>query len=303
MSFTTKVKNELTAINLTEPAKIALLSAFFRNNAQILDDKIIISSENKNIIEYLKDVLNVNDEIGYREEYLNNNNFSKNKLIALIISKGYEFMISKFCLIDEVVPSYLVSEEDEVRAYLMGVFFSSGSVNDPKTSRYHMEILIDRKEEVVFVQKLLNRYDLNVKILSRDKGYMLYIKEADKISDFLKILGANRAVLYYEDVRVYREQKNKTNRLNNCEQANMDRIIKTAMDQLDYIKVIEDNLVVSLLDDKTMEALNYRKKYPEASLKELSEIISLETGKVITKSGLNHRFRKIKELALKLSEK
>ena len=149
---------------------------------------------------------------------------------------------------------------------------------------------------------MLNIFELNAKILNREKGYMIYIKEAEKISDYLKILGANKAVMYYEDVRVYRDQKNKTNRLNNCEQANMDRIFETANIQLEQIKIIEENDGVMLLDDKTKEALEYRKKYPEASLKELAEIISLETSKSITKSGLNHRMRKIKDLALRLKK-
>ena len=131
---------------------------------------------------------------------------------------------------------------------------------------------------------------------------MIYIKEAEKISDYIKILGANKAVMYYENVRVYRDQKNKTNRLNNCEQANMDRIFETANIQLEQIKTIEENGGETLLDDKTKEALDYRKKYPEASLKELAEIISLETGKPITKSGLNHRMRKIKDLATRLKK-
>jgi DNA-binding protein WhiA len=113
----------------------------------------------------------------------------------------------------------------------------------------------------------------------------------------LKILGANKAVMYYEDVRVYRDKKNNTNRLNNMEQANMDRIIETATSQLEDIQIIEENDGVMLLDEKVKEVLEYRKKYPEASLKELAEIISLETSKSITKSGLNHRLRKIKELA------
>ena len=160
-----------------------------------------------------------------------------------------------------------------------------------------MELLINKSKEAVFVQKLLNIFELNAKILSRDKGYMIYIKEAEKISDFLKILGANKAVLYFENVRIYRDQKNKTNRLNNMEQANMDKIIQTATDQLKDIQIIEENDGVMLLDDKVKETLEYRKKYPEASLKELAEIISLETNKPITKSGLNHRLRKIKDLA------
>ena len=160
-----------------------------------------------------------------------------------------------------------------------------------------MELLIEQASEAVFVQKLLNLFDLNVKILTRDKGYMLYIKEADKISDFLKLIKATQSVLYFENQRIYRNKKNQANRLNNCEQANMDKVVATATSQLDDIAIIEDNLGKSLLDDKTQEALEYRKKYPEASLKELSEIISLETGNPISKSGLNHRFRKIKDLA------
>ena len=299
MSFTGTVKNEITTLKLTETAKIALISAFFRNNYQIIKNYITISSENDDVITYLKELLDSCEEISYSEELLDNNNFSKNKLKALVITKGDDFVKETFCINSDIVPNYLVELDDEVRGYLRGVFLSSGSINDPKTSRYHLEFLIEKSEETVFVQKLLNNYSLNVKVLSRDKGFMLYIKEADKISDFLKIIGCSKAVLYYEEIRVYRDTKNKTNRINNCEQANMDRVLQTAMDQLNYIKILEDNMAIELLDDKTKEALEYRKRYQEASLKELSEIISLENGKKITKSGLNHRFRKIKELALK----
>ena len=91
-----------------------------------------------------------------------------------------------------------------------------------------------------------------------------------------------------------------TNRLNNCEQANIDKIVETATKQLEDIRYLKENLGIELLDDKTKEIIEYREKYPEASLLELSEIISYETGKSITKSGLNHRFRKIRELAEKM---
>ncbi len=299
MSFTGTVKTEITTLKTSETAKIALISGFFRNNYQIIKGSIVISSENDAVINYFKDLLDSYEEISYREELLDNNNFSKNKLKALVITKGDTFIKETFCIEEEIVPNYLVELDDDIRGYLRGVFLSSGSINDPKTSRYHLEFLINNSEEVVFIQKLLNSYLLNAKLLSRDKGFMLYIKEADKISDFLRIIGANKAVLYYEEIRVYRDAKNKTNRLNNCEQANIDRVLQTAMEQLNYIKILEENMAVELLNEKTKEALEYRKKYQEASLKELSEIISLETGKQITKSGLNHRFRKIKELALK----
>ena len=131
---------------------------------------------------------------------------------------------------------------------------------------------------------------------------MIYITEAENISDYIRILGASQAVLYFENARIYREKKNQTNRLNNCEQANMDKIFATAQQQLEQIALIEETGSIELLDDRTKIALEFRKKYPESSLKELSEIISVETGKPITKSGLNHRYRKIRDLAIQLEK-
>ncbi|NCC71245.1 DNA-binding protein WhiA, partial [bacterium] len=104
----------------------------------------------------------------------------------------------------------------------------------------------------------------------------------------------------YEDIRIYRDHKNMTNRLNNCEQANVDKIIMSATNQVNDIELIDSIEGLDLLDEKVKEAATYRLKYPEASLLELSEIITQETGKEITKSGLNHRFRKIKDLANKI---
>ena len=119
----------------------------------------------------------------------------------------------------------------------------------------------------------------------------------------MRIINANQAVHYYEDIRIYRDHKNMTNRLNNCEQANIDKVVETATKQIEDIEYLKENLGIELLDEKTKEAIEYRLKYPESSLLELSEIISYETGKPITKSGLNHRFRKIKELATELAQR
>ena len=110
----------------------------------------------------------------------------------------------------------------------------------------------------------------------------------------------NDAVLYYEDIRIYRDHKNMTNRLNNCEQANVDKIINASREQLEDISLIKEKIGLDALDEKVKEVIIYREKYPEVSLAELSYIISKETDKNITKSGLSHRFRKIKELANKL---
>ena len=302
MSYTVTIKEEIVKEESTESELIAELSGYIRNNGIISKNKITMTTENycivERIINGIKDIFDVTSKV----EEIENLNFSKNVLYQITIKDDLNNILKTLGIKEnnkylETVPNYIVGANEEIRGYLRGVFLSSGSINDPKKSRYHMELLINEPEESVFIQKLLNIFDLNAKILNRDKGYMIYIKEAEKISDFLKILGANKAVMYYEDVRVYRDKKNKTNRLNNCEQANMDKIIENATSQLEDIQIIEENDGVVLLDDKAKEALEYRKKYPETSLKELAEIISIETNKPITKSGLNHRLKKLKDLA------
>ena len=302
MSFTVTIKEEIVKHESTESELIAELSGYIRNNSIISKNKITMTTENNFIVERvtnsIKDIFDVTPKV----KEIENLNFSKNTLYEITIKDDVTNILKTLGIKEDnkyldTVPEYIVGANEEIRGYLRGVFLGSGSINDPKKSRYHMELLINKPEESVFVQKLLNIFDLNAKILNRDKGYMIYIKEAEKISDFLKILGANKAVMYYEDVRVYRDKKNKTNRLNNCEQANMDKIIENATSQLEDIEIIEENDGLVLLDDKVKEALEYRKKYPETSLKELAEIISLETNKPITKSGLNHRLKKLKDLA------
>lgn len=308
MSYTVTIKEEISNIKSTKSEMIAELSGFVRNNASFIDGSLSLTTENTDTLNRVKTFIKTLYNVEADVTVIDNLNFSKKDLYSITFEEHQEKILKALAYIDEnnefikVPPTYIVGGNEEIRAYLRGVFFSSGSVNDPKTSRYHMELLISNPDEAVFIQRMLNIFELNAKILNREKGYMIYIKEAEKISDYLKILGATKAVLYYENVRVYRDQKNKTNRLNNCEQANMDRIFETANIQLEQIKIIEDNDGVMLLDDKTKEALDYRKKYPEASLKELAEIISLETGKSITKSGLNHRMRKIKELATRFKK-
>lgn len=303
MSFTVKVKEEISNIKSTKSEIIAELSAYIRNNGTIANDKVTLQTENHFLIKRVINELKSLYDIDLKEEIIENLNFSKKDLYQLTINQKLDLILKDLGILDnkgiylDTVPDYIVGANEEIRAYIRGAFLASGSISDPRTSRYHLEILVSEADEAVFIQKLLNLFDLNAKILNREKGYMIYIKEAERISDFIKIIGANNAVLYYEDVRVYRDQKNKTNRLNNCEQANMDKVFETANEQIRQIEIIEENDGITLLDDRTKVALEYRKKYPEASLKELAEIISIETGKKLTKSGINHRMRKIKELA------
>ena len=300
MTFSTEVKNEITKLESSRLEYISELSALVRNSA-IIDDTIKIVMENNAVArrayKLLKEIYDVNPSITIRKRIGINKGYS----YILEIKKRIGDVLTDLSIMDKglflnIPKSYIYDDEDTKRAYLRGVFISTGSINDPKTSRYHLEFIVDDSEYATFVSSLLNENNLNSKVIRREKNYMVYVKEADKIADFLRIIKAYNAVMYFENIRIYREKKNNTNRLNNCEQANMDKVFMTSSKQLHDIELLQKWDMIDLLDEKLQEVIKYRLEYPESSLQELSDIMSKDTGKVITKSGLNHRFRKIKEI-------
>lgn len=306
MSFTAIVKEEVTKLEGNILEYLAELSCIIRNNATIKEE-IVITVENnavaRRIFKLIKNIYDVTPIITIRKRYNFNNNLSyilkitqKQKLIL----KDLSIEINN--VYQNIPKNYLINDEECLRAYLRGLFISTGSINDPKTSRYHLEFIIDNDKYALFLQEKMNKFNLNAKIIRREKNYMLYVKEAEKISDFLRIINAYQAVMYFEDIRIYRDHKNMTNRLNNCEQANMDKIFITAAKQLKDIEKLEEYDLLDVLDPKLREVVDYRKQYPESSLQELSAIMSQELAYPITKSGLNHRFRKIKEMIKKIEE-
>lgn len=299
MSFTSIVKNEVSKLQNQDIEYISELSAILRNIG-IIGETIKITSENasvtRRIFTLIKDKYNVVPNITVRRGF----NFNKNYIYILEITNKIKEITNDLSLNTSIPKQYIYDDFELIKAYLRGVFLSVGSINDPKKSRYHLEFLVNDLEYAKFVSKLLNTFDLNSKVIKRETKYMIYIKEAEKIGDFLKIIHATEALFYYEDIRIYRDHKNMTNRLNNCEQANVDKTILTANNQVKEIEKIMDSGGLDLLDLKTKEAAIYRLKYKEASLLELSEIISIETGNKITKSGLHHRFKKISDLASKI---
>lgn len=305
MSFTSTVKNEISNLKTIEIEKISELSAMVYNLGEF-SSGIKITSENENvakrIFNLIKELFIVNAKITVRRGY----NFNKKYLYILEINSKVNYILDKLCIDNEknsLPKQYMYDGEELQRAYLRGVFLSVGSVNDPKKARYHLEFIFENENYANFIRNLLNQFSLNSKLLKRDNKYMVYIKEAEKISDFLRIIQANKALFYYEDIRIYRDRKNLTNRLNNCEQANVDKQFFSASQHIREIMQIKKLGLFDLLDEKTKETAKYRLKYPDVSLAELADIISHETNNRITKSGLHHRFEKIKKVLLDNSDK
>ena len=307
MSFSADIKNELTRIESSKMENISELSAIVRNSADISKEFSINIENNavaRRIFKLFKEIYDVTPKITVRKR-----SFNKGLSYILNINNKKEEILRDLSIIDNdnnyinIPKDYILSDEDSLRAYLRGIFISVGSINDPKTSRYHLEFMVDDSKYSKFLNELLNKNDLNSKIIRREKNYMVYIKESEKISDFLRIIKAYNAVMYYEDIRIYRDHKNMTNRLNNCEQANMDKIFFTSNKQIQDINKLKELDMLDLIDDKLKEVIEFRLKYPEYSLQELSDVIYMETNKVISKSGLNHRFRKIREIVSKIENK
>ena len=299
MSFTMVVKDEASKIETTRLEDISELSAIIRIAGNI-NNNINVTIENnavaRRVFKLFKEIYGISPSITVRNKKL-----GRGLTYILNINNKVKEILEDLSIIDNnkylsIPKEYLISDEEQLRAYLRGVFLVSGSVNDPKTSRYHMEFILDTKEYANFINKLLNSYDLNSKIIKREKNYTVYIKEAEKISDFLRVIKAFSAVMYFEDIRIYRDHKNMTNRLNNCEQANVDKMIQASSEQLELIRKLRETRDFDLLEQGIKDICIYKEKYPESSMAELAEIISTETERPITKSGINHRFRKIKEM-------
>ena len=299
MSFTYEVKNEVSKLEVPKTEKIAELSAIIIATAEI-NDTIKITIENasvaRKIFSSIKELFDINVKITVRKGF----NFKKKYLYILEITKKIPIILETLGIKNGTTSNYIYDDEETLRAYLRGMFLGCGSINDPKKSRYHLEFLLNNISLAHELNKLLNKKNLGSKVLKRENRYMVYIKGSEKISDFLRTISASNALLYYEDIRIYRDHKNMTNRLNNCEQANVDKMILSAQKDIKIIEKLKEKDMFDLLDEKDQLIAEYRLKYPESSLQELSEIISLETPAKLTKSGIYHRLRKIKELGKKI---
>lgn len=301
MSFTGLVKDEVSKLSVASADMVSELSAIVQNNE--FSDSIRIVTENNSVARLtyslFKDLFGVYPKVSVRKGY----NYNKNMLYVLEVKNRVSEILKALGISSSIPDEFIYADEGLLRAYLRGLFLMCASINDPKTSRYHLEFNLEDYDYALFVSKCLNSFNLNSKLLHRENRFVVYIKGAEKIGDFLRIMGAVKAVLYYEDIRIYRDHKNMTNRLNNCEQANVDKIIESANSLVNDIAYLKENDVFDLLSDKEKEVCEYRVKYPDASLVELSEIITLETGNTITKSGVYHRLNKVKGLAKKVREK
>ncbi len=299
MSFTTRIKDEITKTIQNDIASRIELLSYMKLSMVEDSNKISLFIENASVARYIfkliKQTYNININLTIRLQ----KKFNIKRIFILSFSEKINILKEEIKDLENI----LNNTEEEMSAYLKGAFLCSGSINDPSKSKYHLEFLVNYIEDANLINKVMHSLNFNSKVISRDKGYMVYLKASEEISDFIKLLGANNSLFYYEDIRIYRDHKNMVNRLNNCEQANIEKSMKTCKEQLDNINYLIKHDLIDLLDDKIKLVIEYRIKYPETTMNELANIISLETENKVSKSCINHYFRKIKDLVNKSNSK
>jgi len=186
----------------------------------------------------------------------------------------------------------LEQDKDEKKDFLRRVFLLNGSVMDPMTE-YHLEIVSDSKELAETICEILIEFGINAKIIEKKYNYATYVKEAESIALFLNIIGAHNALFNFENVKVMHEMNNQINRVVNCETANLSKIVNAAVRQIEAINTIKDTIGLSNLPEGLREIAELRLKNPDMGLEELGKLLSKPLGK----SGVNHRFKRIEEIA------
>ena len=309
MSYAAEVKKELTSLEVHREHAKAELAALIRMNGSlsINNQQFVLNVQTENaaiarrIYSLLKDHYNVRSELLVRRKM----KLKKNNVYIVRLKQETKRVLLDLDIMDGLMFHSHVSDEimgnaQKMRSYLRGAFMASGSVNNPETSRYHLEIYSIYEEHNQDICDMLNYYGLNARALERRNGFISYLKGAEKIADFLTLIGATNSMLKFEDVRIVRDMRNSVNRLVNCETANMNKTIDAASKQIDNIEFIQQRVGLGALPEKLQEIAELRLEHPEVSLKELGEMIP---SGAISKSGINHRIRKINEFADRLRDK
>ena len=196
------------------------------------------------------------------------------------------------------VKGVLVKKNCCAQAYLRGAFLGGGSVNNPAGKDYHLEFITDNEEYGRQLYNLLARFGIKAGTSPKKDKLVIYLKEGDQIIETLNVMGAHNALLNFENVRVMKGMKNRVNRLVNCETANLEKTVDAALRQVESIRLIEATQGLNKLPKALRELAELRLDYPEASLKELGEMLSPRVGK----SGINHRMRKLDQIAEEIRE-
>lgn len=292
MSFSGKVKEELVGhqakarhCNLAELSAIIQMSGEFSEDAKGICT-LKFHSENfyvaRKCFTLMKKTFNIEADVSVRR------NMDRGSDSFFVYGKGQELLAVKNTIVQAVCCK---------RAYIRGAFIAAGSMSDPDKS-YHFEIVCDSRERAEYLRDMINSFGMEAKIVLRKKAHVVYLKEGSQIVDILNVTEAHISLMELENVRIVKEMRNSVNRKVNCETANINKTVSAAVRQAEDIAYIRDTVGFDRLPEGLKDVALTRLAYPEATLKELGALMEPPIGK----SGVNHRLRKLSELADKLRE-
>ena len=311
MSFSSEVKEELSEqIASGRHCRLAETAAILSLCGKIViteNDRYCVKIQTENLavarkyFTLLRKTFNIRAEVSVRKS-------REVRFYSVIVSKDPEArrLLGETCLLDEdgnvsecMSPMHhrLLRQNCCRRAFIRGAFLAVGSVSDPKKS-YHFEIVCTAPEKARQLQELLASYDVDAKVVLRKRHYVVYIKEGSQIVELLGLMGAHISLMQLENVRIVKEMRNSVNRKVNCETANLNKTVSAAVRQAEDIRYIQEKIGLDKLQMDLEETARLRLEHTEASLKELGDMLSPKVGK----SGVNHRLRKLSQIADDLRE-
>ncbi len=290
MSFSSEIKQELnknTKLSNKELVKYELIGYLISGNIDISEKNTIrFSTESDyNINRFSKLLANL--QIDHNIEMSGKNfvvSFKKKAIQEIVETQGKEILLK-----NELQQE---SNEENLKALIIGVFMGSGSINNPE-KKYHLEIIFESEENLKEIKEILQKLGIRTKKMITENKKSIYIKEGEEISKFLALIGANKAVMKFEDIRIQKEMRGKVNRLVNCETANLNKTINASIEQIAAIKKLKETGKFNKLNDNLKEIANLRLENPDMPLIELGKMLKEPVGK----SGVNYRLKKIMELA------
>ena len=311
MSFSGNVKEELSEHwSSARHCQIAELAAILGLCGSIIinsrnEYRVKVHTENKavarKVFTLIKKTFNIESDISIRR------NIQKQSVSYSVVVKQHQDalrVLQAVKLIDEhldgfeevrIVNPIVVQQTCCKRAFIRGAFLAAGSMSDPKKA-YHFEIVCAAEPMAEQIRELMSSFSMEAKIVQRKKSYVVYLKEGSQIVDILNIMEAHVSLMELENVRILKEMRNTVNRKVNCETANLNKTVSAAVKQLEDITYLRDTIGLEKLSEGLEEVALARLSHPDASLKELGTLLSPPVGK----SGVNHRLRKLGDLAEKV---
>ncbi|MFA6754940.1 MAG: DNA-binding protein WhiA [Bacilli bacterium] len=308
VSFTRQVKDELCLLPYNEERDRSLLSAFIRASGYVVlsnkQEKVVLKTENSNIAKYIYNLIKkMYPDVVISFSYRKMMNLNKNTQYIINLSDNVQDLLKglEIDFLETKIPFVLSNSNEKIIGYLTGIFLSSGSVNSPQSSNYHLEMYTNDESFSLAILKVIKKVKINdfsFRMTKRRNNYVLYLKKSDKIADFLGFLDANNACLNFENIRIDRDFANVGNRLINMDTSNYKKTIDKSAKQIEDINVIDKSLgIKNIVNDKIRELCFLRLENKEATYQNLADLLGEKTKKTVSKSNINHLFIKIHTMA------